>query len=173
MTVMVGGGVRGRIDTLKIRVRGGPSDQEFFRIVRAKGYRASYTFTADSGFQNLSVMVGYGLVRSHGEVVVGDAQLMIVSADRVVELRPENRKLFQLLRAQLTAKDHVLAHKRVGCELDRLIQLYGPRRADSLIREAEFLAIDPIRDEAALRRVDNALAGHVFSAGCDTTGSER
>lgn len=64
-----------------------------------------------------------------------------------------------------------MAHKRVGCEIDRLYRIYGESRAHSLIQEAEFLAIDLVRDREALRRIDAALAGHVFSAGCDTTGS--
>ncbi len=66
-----------------------------------------------------------------------------VGADWDVQLRPENRKLFQLFRAQLTAKDPVLAHKRIGCEMERLMRLYGPKLSDSLIDEAAFLAIDP------------------------------
>jgi hypothetical protein len=163
--------VRGRIDTLRVHVTG-PTDLKLFRLIRPKGYRATYAFEADTGFQKLSVMVGNRLAPSKGQVVVGEARAFIVSADRIVRLRVENAKLFQLLQAQLTAKDHPLAFKRVSCEVDRLMSLYGHDRADTLIREAEFLAIDPIRDEEALRRIDSALAGHVFRAGCDTTPSD-
>jgi hypothetical protein len=41
----------------------------------------------------------------------------------------------------------------------------APDSAQRLIEDAQHLAVDPARDGKALRRVDNALGGHVFE-GC-------
>src|SRR6185437_4772391 len=39
------------------------------------------------------------------------------------------------------------------------------------VRDVEFLAFDPIRDSAALRKVDGALAGHVLTV--DSVGGAK
>jgi hypothetical protein len=41
----------------------------------------------------------------------------------------------------------------------------APDSAQRLIEDAQHLAVDPARDGKALRRVENALGGHVFK-GC-------
>ncbi|MFL5574644.1 MAG: Ig-like domain-containing protein, partial [Gemmatimonadaceae bacterium] len=46
----------------------------------------------------------------------------------------------------------------------------GPQAAQQ-VRDVEFLAFDPIRDSAGLRRMDEALANHVFYVGDGDAGS--
>jgi hypothetical protein len=51
----------------------------------------------------------------------------------------------------------------IQCEKERLRKDY-PERAATLIEQPYGLAIDPDRDRKALIRIDNALAGQVFSS---------
>jgi hypothetical protein len=75
------------------------------------------------------------------------------------------RKLADLLHAELTASNPLAAYVDVECEIEHL---YATRAGDAeqLVGQAQALAIDPVRDRKALIRIDDALAGHMFST-CD------
>jgi uncharacterized protein YjdB len=73
--------------------------------------------------------------------------------------------LYQLARSVLSAADPVGAYQAYLDVASGYVES-SARGVDSAmqdVRDVEFLAFDPIRDSAALRKVDGALAGHVFA----------
>jgi len=73
--------------------------------------------------------------------------------------------LAKLTRKMLEAEDPVLAMQDYMCEIDRLIQVYGPREATEIQEIVEDTTYKP-EDEPARRRVEQALAHRVLQTDC-------
>src|SRR5262249_22925861 len=99
-----------------------------------------------------------------GTISLTRNRALAIAADRAIGVGSANRKLYDLLRRQLTALDPLSAHVQVECESERLRKAF-PDSGETLIDAAEQRAIDPTRDAKALRRLDAALKGHAFE-GC-------
>ena len=155
-TVLVGPGVRGDP---------GASDSLW-----TYGTRVPYAFAAAGGYENVLVRLD-GMPASQAGVVVTDTEhVLTVTADRHVVLSSAALPLYALARAVLTSADPVGAYQAYLDVASAYVGSSGRVAEESLrdVRDVEFLAFDPIRDSAALRRVDGALAGHLFTTG-DTT----
>jgi hypothetical protein len=155
-------GASGRVDTLRIPPAPEGSEPREFILTYARGARIEYHFTADSGYEKLMVVTGDGGASASGSLVLQGSTVLAAAAQPA--LRPENRKLYELFRQQLSASDPVAVYVEIQCEIERLMKEY-PERASTLIEQAQGLAIDPERDRKALIRIDKALAGRVFG-GC-------
>lgn len=166
--VMLGGGVVGRIDTQSVRGAGGPANMRPLVVARARGTHIEYAFRPDSGFENVQVRLAERAAPATGSTTLDGSQLLIVGADRIVRLDARNKRLYDLIRAQLTASDVVMAAKRIKCEESHLFATYPESIATRLVDDADDLAINPIQDGKALERIDRALTGRSFSVGCDT-----
>jgi hypothetical protein len=157
--VLISAGASGQVDTLRIPPVPAGSTQREFMLSYPHGTTIEYSFVADSGFQGLKVMTGEGYQPASGSIVTNGRAPFFVEAKP--GLRPENKKLYELFRAQLVATDHLAAYIDMKCEMERIMREY-PAESDSLIAQAEALAIDKERDRKALIRIDDALGGRSF-----------
>ena len=149
-TVLVGTGVRGMP---------GASDSAW-----SYGSRVPYAFAPAPGYENVMVRVDGMAAPPAGLVVTDTEHVLTVTADRRVVLNKSALPLYQRARAVLSAADPVAAYQAY---LDMASGYVGAssRGVDSAmqdVRDVEFSAFDPIRDSVALRKLDGALAGHVF-----------
>jgi len=165
LTIVAGPGIRGKVGTESIRARGAGSDDiRTLAIVSTRGRRLAYSIAPDIGYENPVVLLDDASVGVKGTITVAGNQLLAIAADRAIRVGSPGWQLYGLLRRQLTATDPVSAHVDVECETERLLKSF-PDSGKTLIDAAEQRAIDPARDARALRRIDDALSGHVFG-GC-------
>ncbi len=165
LTIVAGPGIRGRVGSQTIRVRGAGSDDiRTLAIVSPRGKKLAYSIAADAGFENPVVLLDDESVGVKGTITVTGNQSLAIAADRSIRAGTPGWKLYDLLRRQLTATDPLSAHVDVECETERLLKSF-PDSGKKLIDAAEQRAIDATRDAKALRRVDDSLSGHVFG-GC-------
>jgi len=169
--VAVTTGVRGTVDA--VRVEGATEDEQvrLHAIPRPRGSRLAYRFTADSGDNTPNNLTPIGKGSATGEIVLQGNQELAIVADPILHLTPENRKLYDLYRAQLTSADPVGIFIDIECETERMMDAY-PDRADRLIEAAHGLAVDEARDRKALTRIDDALDGYTFQ-GCAADRAHR
>jgi hypothetical protein len=73
--------------------------------------------------------------------------------------------LVHLLRKSLSEKDPAPTFQAAGCEVGVIYDEFGETRGDELIAIAQG-KVHTWRTRAAERRLDDALAGHVFHSGC-------
>jgi hypothetical protein len=165
LTIVAGPGIRGRVGSETIRVRGAGSDDiRTLAIISPRGKRLAYSIAADAGFENPVVLLDDASVGVKGTITVAGNQSLAMAANRAVRAGSPGWKLYDLLRRQLTATDPLRAHVEVECETERLLKSF-PDSGKTLIDAAEQRAIEPTRDAKALRRIDDSLSGHVFG-GC-------
>ncbi len=165
LTIVAGPGIRGRVGSQSIRVLGAGSDDiRTLAIVSPRGKKLAYSIAADAGFENPVVLLDDASIGVKGTITVAGNQSLAIAADRAIRAGNPGWKLYGLIRRQLTATDPLSAHVDVECETERLLKSF-PDSGKTLIDAAEQRAIDPARDANALRRVDDALSGHVFG-GC-------
>ncbi|HEY2164547.1 MAG TPA: hypothetical protein VGH04_11175 [Gemmatimonadaceae bacterium] len=165
LTIVAGPGIRGQIGAQTIRVRGAGSDDiRTLTMVSPHGKKLAYSIAADAGYENPIVLLDDDSIGIKGTITVLRNQSLAMAADRAIRVGGPNRKLYNLLRRQLTATDPLSAYVDVECETERLLKAF-PDSGEKLIDAAEQRAIDPTRDAKALRRIDDALGGRVFE-GC-------
>ena len=158
-TVLVGPGVRGMP---------GAGDSLW-----SYGTQVPYAFAPAPGYENVMVRVD-GMPASPAGLVVTDTEhVLTVTADRRVVLNKDALPLYQRARAVLSAADPVAAYQAYLNLASAYVES-SARGVDSAmqdVRDVEFLAFDPIRDSVALRKLDGALAGHVFTV--DSAGGTK
>ncbi|MGH7650100.1 MAG: Ig-like domain-containing protein [Gemmatimonadaceae bacterium] len=152
-TVLVGPGVRGIP---------GASDS-----LRSYGSRVPYAFLPAPGYENVAVRVDGMPVMPIGLVVTDTEHVLTVTADRHVVLSPAALPLYGQARRVLTAADPVVAYQAYLDAADEYVESPSRIHDEAMrdLRDVEFLAFDPIRDSAALRKLDGALDGMVFGVG--------
>lgn len=139
----------------------------------AYGSRVPYTFVPATGYENVMVRVD-GMAASPAGIVVMDTEhVLTVTADRRVVLNSSVLPLYHRARALLSSADPVGAYQAYLDMASEYVEssVRGVDSAVQDVRDAEFLAFDPIRDSVALRMLDGALAGHVFTV--DSTSGSR
>jgi hypothetical protein len=163
--VMLEPGVEARFDTLRLPAAAKGGQTRYLTLERRSGDTLRFEVKAGPEYKNALATVADTVTGPKGAVVLRGSTAVIASADRDVRLREANRAIYQLYREQLTTGDPVGLANRIMCETQRMMKAHGDS-ATELMDEAEFLAIDPLRDEAALDRFNRALAGRVFGADC-------
>lgn len=160
--VVAGPGAIIRVDTLV--VRGTEREPEGVKRVlkRARGSRLHYDVHADAGYDAVDVMALDSIAPATGTLVV-DGESLLAAAGRA-KPRPETKRLYDLMRAELMAKNPLAAFVAVECEMERLRKAY-PETADQWIAQVNERAHDPAKDGKAVRRVEDALDGQEFG-GC-------
>lgn len=126
------------------------------------GAKAQYRFRAAPGYHNLHVTLDFEFVPAEGVVTMDQSHVLYVAADPVVTLAPEDRPLMASLRAVYTSTDAVAAYQAYINHIARLVAEMGETEALRRAALVSFLGVDPVRDGAAIKRVDAALAGHSF-----------
>ena len=165
LTVVAGPGIRGQVGAQAIRPRGAAVDDiRTLTVVWPRGKRLAYAIVAGAGYEKPIVLLDDDSIGVNGAITLTRSRSLAIAADRAIVVGSANRKLYVLLRRQLTASDPVSAHVDVECETERLRKAF-PDSGETLIDAAEQRAIDPTRDAKALRRLDEGLNGHVFE-GC-------
>ncbi len=149
-TVLVGPGVRGIP---------GASDSLW-----SYGTKVPYAFLPAAGYENVAVRVDGMPALPIGLVVTDTEHVLTVTADRRVVLRSGALPLYGQARRLLTAADPVAAYQAYLDAAEAYVESPSRNREEAMhdLEDIEFLAFDPIRDSAALRRLDNALDGQVF-----------
>jgi hypothetical protein len=161
-------GVVGRVGPLSVGNAATPNLDIRYQLVRPRGSPISYDLRPISGHSVLYVVWGETLaVTPRGSGVLNGSAVFEAAADRVIRIQNENRRLYQLHRDLLTTRDPLAVYVEMACEIRRLVHQYPDSLSERLVKEAAYLATDPVRDALALRRVDDALAGHVFSTDCE------
>jgi hypothetical protein len=136
-----------------------------FTIVAQRKKKLEYSVAADSGFDHLIVGLDDDSIAAKGTILLEGNRTLLMGAERQIIIGTANKKLYDLLRTQLTTtRDPLWVAVDIECEIERLMKEV-PDSAQRLIDDAQHLAVDPTRDGKALRRVDNALGGHMFE-GC-------
>jgi hypothetical protein len=142
----------------------GEDDMRTSMIVAQRGKRVEYSVAADSGFDHLIVGLDDDSIAAKGTILLEGNRTLLMGAERRIIIGKANKKLYDLLRTQLTTRDPLSVAVDIECEIERLMKA-APDSAQRLIDDAQHLAVDPTRDGKALRRVDDALGGHMFE-GC-------
>jgi len=118
-----------------------------------------YDFRAGPGFENVLVTLDGAPVPAAGTVTMDSTHVFIASADTIVTLNATEQQISTAIRAVLTASDPAVAYQALLAQLRAL----GDRQdLDTIVTRAEYAAYDPIDDSAAIRRVDDVLAGQLF-----------
>lgn len=158
-TVLVGPGVRGIP---------GASDSLW-----SYGSRVPYAFLPAPGYKNVAVRVDGMPALPIGLVVTDTEHVLTVTADRRVVLSSAALPLYGQARRVLNAVDPVAAYQAYLDAGEAYVESPSRSHDEAMrdLRDVEFLAFDPIRDSAALRKVDAALDGQVFDVAESSTGS--
>ena len=133
---------------------------------RRAGERVSYRFVADSGYTNVLTMLDGDYAGNAGTVVMDRPHVLAVSADRVVTVDAEDAALLRQARSVLSASNPASAFQRL---IDSLRARPHTGTMDERIERLLQKAFDPIKDSAALRRIDALMAGHDFRISDGTT----
>ncbi|HXE60280.1 MAG TPA: hypothetical protein VN607_06215 [Gemmatimonadaceae bacterium] len=157
-TVLVGPGVRGFPNA---------SDSLW-----AYGTKVRYGFLPAPGYENVVVRVDGMPALPIGLVVTDTEHVLTVTADRRVVLRSAALRLYGQARRLLTSSDPMAAYQAYLDAADAYAASLSRSHEEAMrdLQDVEFLAFDPIRDSAALRRLDAALDGQVFEVGATSVG---
>lgn len=160
--VVVGPGVTLRVGTLVVRgTEHEPAGTA--RIVRVPlGSTVQYQAHVGKGYEGLTVVAADTTAAAEGSIVLDETSSIVAVARP--SPRVETRRLYELMRRELTSKDAHVAYVAVECEVERLLARY-PATAEDWIHEARVRAHDSETDGKAMRRFDDAMAGNFFS-GC-------
>ena len=158
-TVLVGPGVRGIP---------GASDSLW-----AFGTKVPYAFLPARGYEHVLVRVDGMPALPIGLIETDTEHVLTVTADRRVVLRSTALPLYGQARKLLTAPDPVAAYQAYLDAAEAYVESPSRSRDEAMrdVQDVEFLAFDPIRDSAALRKLDNALDGQVFGVGDTSVGA--
>jgi len=148
---------------LTVSVRAGVSGSlpDGVQRVRA-GERVAYGFVADAGYDNVLVTLDGAYVPASGHVRMDRDRLLVVTADRSIAVDARDAPLVRQVRRLLHTNDRVAAAQRL---LDTLAALTDTAALLDRLDRVALAAADPVTDSAALRALDDALAGHVFRVG--------
>jgi len=130
-----------------------------------EGSAVAYTVTPLPGYGTPDVVLDSVVVAASGTVTMNADHVLLASAPLAATAVPQGDPVLTAARTVLTAADPVAAY---GAYLAAVADLGSRVSADSArkhVAAAERLAYDWVADSAALRRVDQALAGHVFAFG--------
>ena len=135
----------------------------------------TYTVTAASGHQNVQVTIDGQISSASGTIVMSEAHTIVASADRIVTVSSVDQALVTSARAVILSSDPVSAFQAYLDDVKDLVDNPTPADAGARLDAIHFLAFDPIEDSAALRAVDEALAGKMFTIGdtAETTASSK
>ncbi|MBX6333073.1 MAG: hypothetical protein IRY91_14590 [Gemmatimonadaceae bacterium] len=140
--------------------------------VGSVGDSVRYSYAAATGYTNVHVRIDGRAAPSTGAIMADTApHVVTITADRLLTVPQAAEGLFSAAQAVLTAADVPAAFQAY---LDSAYA-YAQRTTDLAaaqrdIATVDALAFDFLDDEAALRRVDAALAGYSFRIGPDALG---
>jgi hypothetical protein len=127
------------------------------------GTDVPYGFQAPAGGGTLLVTLDGQDVAASGTIRMTQRHVLAAWLQRDVALRAVDLPLRDALRAVIAAGDPVPAYQAL---LDLLARSYvevGEAETDDRFARARIAAFDLVRDAASLRRVDDALGGHLFT----------
>lgn len=129
----------------------------------------SYNFAAASGYRDVRVRVD-GMPASAAGAIVADTvpHLITVTANRIPQLPAGGAQMLAAAQAVLTAADAPAAYQKYLDAVYAFSQTGGDAETVARgVRDVSALAFDPLRDDAAIARVDEALANWSFRYGPD------
>lgn len=141
-----------------LRGAGVAGDPASGTLLMPRGRTVAYRFVLQPGFEELRVALDGAAVPDSGTVTASAAHLLVASASPVIVVPPADAPLVAEARAMLSAADPVVRYQAL---LDRMAAL-PPAEAERQLRLASGSALHGVRDSAAIRRLDEALAGRFF-----------
>lgn len=145
MTVLVGRGVIGRVDSASVSVPGSQATRVLY-LTPPAGRTLRYAFQVDSGFKGLAVRGGPttgrggGPLPDSGTLSGGSGpRYLSATADLVVHVQPENRGLYELVKSMYLARDPLPVYGQVVCERERLARVYGDTLAARLADDVDYV----------------------------------
>ncbi len=137
----------------------------------ASGTQVAYKFEAAAGRRNVRVLLDSTEVTSAGVVTLSADRKLYAAADTVIEVAQTAEPLLTQTRALLTAPDPVAAFQSLVNANADLTSRLGNAAAHDQLAALSATAYDIARDSTALRRVDEALGGKVFSVALPTSAT--
>ena len=128
----------------------------------AYGSAVAYDFQPPADGRTLSVTLDGVAVAPSGSMVMTRRHVLAAFAMRDLRLRPDDQPLLAAMQAVLQAGDPVPAFQALLDFLGRSYAEVGEDETAERLARAGAAAFDPVRDSSALRRVDEALGGHIF-----------
>lgn len=135
------------------------------------GTNVPYSFALAQGYRNLVVTLDGKPVPASGTVEMGADHVLMAAAEQVLTLNPADAPLVSAGRALLTAADPHSAMQVYLNELVAALRSMPESERAPRLAAIDIATFDPVDDAAALDRLDNALAGHVFDVSMSTAGS--
>jgi hypothetical protein len=129
----------------------------------APGAIVNYNFTAAAGYNNVGVLIDGIVAPASGSITMSTSHILIASADSVVTVSSGDQALVQSARAVLTSSNPVNAYQSYLEDLRDAFESVDASATAERLSAIEFLAENPLADTADMRRVDQALAGRIFT----------
>ncbi|MEO7040762.1 MAG: hypothetical protein ABI035_00720 [Gemmatimonadaceae bacterium] len=127
-----------------------------------RGERVSYSFGADSGYNNALVTLDQVQIPKQGRLTMNDSHVLIVSADRVADVASGDEWILHDARAMLRSRDKVASAQQL---LDKLDVMPDTVNITERLRRVEMTVLKRDDDAASMESLDAALDGHSFDAG--------
>jgi hypothetical protein len=128
------------------------------------GDTLSYSFTAATGYENLSVMLDSTFVPASGFVVMRSDHRLVAAADTKVTLLPQTQTLVAQARGLLTNPDPIAAAETLLSRYDTLLQQLGVVEGTRQLQALNHLAYDATADSLAIRELIQRLGGQTFTS---------
>jgi hypothetical protein len=101
LTITLGEGVRGRIDTMIVCSGAlGADETKTISIVRPRGYRVQYSIVADHGYHNVLVVLDDDTASARGILVLDGDRELLAGAERRLNISREHRRAVVLPAAR-------------------------------------------------------------------------
>lgn len=127
-----------------------------------RGERVSYSFIADSGFNNALVTLDQIQIPKRGRLLMDDSHVLIVSADRVADVAPGDEWILRDARGMLRSRDKIASAQQL---LDKLDAMPDTVNIVERLRRVEMTVLKRDDDAAYMETLDAALDGHSFDVG--------
>lgn len=128
----------------------------------ASGTIVPYSFTVQAGYEDFLVLLDGAPVPASGSVLMDSTHVLLASARPVLTLPAGTQGLLASAQAILTSGNPVQAFQTHLDQVVAFMRTGDPDQAGPALSTMYSMAFDPIRDSAAIDRVDNALANHLF-----------
>lgn len=179
VTVIVGRGVVARVDTTRVQPPGAVPTRVLY-LTPPPGRPLRYAFRASRGFKGLAVRGGPtrgkgGASLPESGTLAGTAgpRYLLATADVVVRLQAENRRLYQLEKAMYRARDPLPAMRQVVCERERMTKQFGDTMTARLDADVAHVLEDELpRYWEHVQRVVEAVARQPDDLECRDHGAQ-
>lgn len=128
----------------------------------APGAIVTYSFSLESGYEHLIVVVDDTIASSSGTITMSADHVLLVGADPIITPGPQVVAIGTQMRAVLASASPGDAYADLLTSMLRRSEASNASTVAAQIDTAMFLYIDPVADSAALRRFNDDAGGSSF-----------